>query len=113
MKDNILPLDKDDELKGVFQLLDSEWYNSANRYFRANATYVSPFLLLNKIAPGARIFKNEMLFFNALFMSKLCPYTELGYGVETPYVNVGGFVAFDNFSFHKIGCKITVSLFGD
>ena len=113
LKDNILPLDKDDELKGVFQLLDAEWYNSANRYFRANATYVSPFLLLNKIVPGARIFKNEMLFFNALFMSKLCPYTEFGYGVETPYVNVGGFVAFDNFSFHKIGCKITVSLFGD
>ena len=113
LKDNILPLDKDDELKGVFQLLDAEWYNSANRYFRANATYVSPFMVLHKVLPGVRFFKNEMLFFNALFMSSLCPYTEFGYGVETPYVNVGGFVGFENFSFYKIGCKITVSLFGD
>ena len=82
-------------------------------FYTRNKNNCRTVLLLNKIAPGARIFKNEMLFFNALFMSKLCPYTELGYGVETPYVNVGGFVAFDNFSFHKIGCKITVSLFGD
>ena len=111
LRDNILPLDKDDELKGVFQLLDSEWYNSANRYFRVNATCVSPFIILQQVLPPVKIFKNEMLFFNMLFLSKLHPYTEYGYGVETPYLNIGFFAGFENFSFHKFGCKITVSLF--
>lgn len=113
LKDNILPLDKDDELSGVFQLLDSEWYNSANKYFRANLTYVSPFLVLQKVLPQVRFIKNEMLFHNLLFISKLHPYTEYGYGVETPYVNLGIFAGFENLSFHKIGCKITISLFED
>ncbi len=113
LKDNILPLDKDDELKGVFQLLDSEWYNSANRYFRVNATCVSPFIILQQVLPQVKFFKNEMLFFNMLFLSKLHPYSEYGYGVETPYLNVGFFAGFENFSFHKIGCKITISLFED
>lgn len=111
--DNILPLDKDDELSGVFHLLDSRWYNSANRYLRANAAYVSPFLVLQKVLPRVKFFKNEMLFFNLLFISDLCPYFELGYGVETPYVNLGVFTGFENFSYHKIGFKITVSLFDD
>ncbi len=113
LKDNILPLDKDDELSGVFQLLDSEWYNSANKYFRANAAYVSPFLVMQKVLPQVRFIKNEMLFFNMLFISKLHPYCEYGYGVETPYVDLGIFAGFENFSFHKIGCKITISLFED
>lgn len=111
LRDNILPLDKDDELIGVFHLLDSRWYNSANRYFRANAVYVSPFLMLQKLLPRVSVLKNEMLFFNLLFISDLCPYTEVGYGVETPYLNLGIFVGHENFSFHKIGFKVTVSLF--
>lgn len=113
LRDNILPLEKDDELTGVFQMLASEWYNSANRYFRANATYVSPFLMLQKVLPRVNIFKNEMLFFNLLFISDLCPYTELGYGVETPYLNLGVFAGFENFSFYKIGFKVIISLFED
>lgn len=113
LKDNILPLDDDDELSGVFQLLDSEWYNSANKYFRANATYVSPFLVWQKLLPQVKFIKNEMLFFNLLFISKLHPYSEFGYGVETPYVNMGLFAGFENAAFHKVGCKITISLFED
>ncbi len=113
LKDNILPLDDDDELSGVFHLLDSEWYNSANRYFRANASYVSSFIFINKVLPRVNIFKNEMLFFNMLFMSKLHPYTEWGYGGQTPYLNVGFFVGFENTRFYKVGFKVTVSLFED
>lgn len=111
LKDNILPLDETDELSGIFHLLDSEWYNSASRYFRANAAYASSFLVLHKLLPSVNVFKNEMLFFNMLFMPKLSPYTELGYGVQTPYVNLGVFAGFEELRFHKIGCKITISLF--
>lgn len=113
LKDNILPLDKNDELSGIFQLLDSEWYNSANKYFRLNAAYVSPFIVLQKLLPQVNIFKNEMLFYNMLFLSKLHPYSEMGYGVETPYLDFGIFAGFENYKFHKIGCKITISLFED
>ncbi len=111
LHDNILPLDKDDELSGVFHLLDSRWYNSANRYFRLNTAYVSPFLMMQRVLPRVNVIKNEMLFFNLLFISDLCPYAELGYGMETPYLNFGVFAGFENFSFHKIGFKVTVSLF--
>lgn len=113
LKDNILPLDEDDELSGIFHLLDSEWYNSANKYFRVNMAYVSPFLVFQKALPQVKFIKNEMLFCNLLVISKLHPYSELGYGVETPYVNLGIFAGFENLSFHKIGCKITISLFED
>lgn len=111
LKENIMALDDDDELSGVFQLLDSEWYNSATRYFRANAAYTSSFLVMNRVLPRVNIFKNEMLFFNMLFMPKLSPYTEIGYGVQTPYIDLGVFAGFEELQFHKIGCKITISLF--
>lgn len=113
LRDNILPLDDDDELSGIFHLLDSEWYNAANKYFRVNAAYVSPFLVLQKALPQVNFIKNEMLFCNILFISKLYPYSEVGYGVQTPYVNLGLFAGFENLSFHKIGWKITISLFDD
>jgi hypothetical protein len=61
--------------------------------------------------PRARFIKNETLYAGILFISHLCPYWECGYGVETPYVNVGAFVGFEKATFHKIGFKMTFSLF--
>lgn len=111
LKNNNLPFDKDDELSGVFQLLDAEWYNSANKYVRANFTYQSPFLFLQKLLPSARIIENEALYGNILFISHLHPYFECGYGVDTPYINTGFFVSFENYSYHRVGFKVSFSLF--
>lgn len=113
LKPNNLPVERSDELGGVFQLLDSDWYNSANRYFRANATFVSPFLLFQRAFPRVRFIKNECIYLNMLAISHLLPYTEIGYGIETPYVDTGIFVSAKNHKFHQIGYKITVSLFRD
>lgn len=111
LKNNLLPLDKGDDVRGEFQLLSSEWYNSANKYIRAAVAYESPFLAVQKLLPSARFVKNEALYCNVLFISHLLPYTELGYGVETPYVNLGFFVSFENMKFGRLGYKISFSLF--
>ena len=111
LKNNLLPLDKGDDVRGEFQLLSSEWYNSANKYIRAAVAYESPFLAVQKLIPSARFVKNEAVYCNVLFISHLLPYTELGYGVETPYVNLGFFVSFENAEFGRLGYKISFSLF--
>ena len=113
LKDNLLALDKEDELSGVFQLLDREWYNAAKKYVRLNASYESPLLLLHRIAPRVSFIKNETIYAGMRFISHLCPYWECGYGVETPYINVGFFAGFEKVSFHKIGFKVTISLFNE
>ena len=113
LKPSNLPVDRSDKLGGVFQLLDSEWYNSANKYFRANATYESPFMMLQKMMPRVNFLQNEKTYFNLLIMSQLLPYTEIGYGVETPYLDLGVFVSLRNTQFYKVGYKISVSLFRD
>lgn len=110
---NNLPVDKSDELDGTFQLLDSEWYNAANKYMRFHVTYESPFLVLQRVLPRIRFFKYERIYLNTLFISHLMPYSELGYGVETPYVDTGIFVGFENHKFHAFGYKFTISLFKD
>ena len=111
LKDNLLPIDKEDEMSGVFHLLDREWYNAANHYLRLNTGYESPFLFLQRVVPQVDFIKSESLYAGMLFISHLCPYWECGYGVETPYVNLGVFSGFEMFRFHKIGFKVTFSLF--
>ncbi len=113
LRHNSLPVDRSDELDGVFQLLDSEWYNAANKYFRTNVTYLSPFFLLQRMLPRVNFIKNERLYFNMLFISHLTPYSEVGYGVGTPYIDLGLFMCGKNHKFHKIGFRINVSLFRD
>ena len=113
LKQSNLPVERSEELGGVFQLLDSEWYNAANKYARAHLTYEAPFLSLQKLFPRVRLFQNEYIYYNMLFISHLHPYMELGYGVATPYVNMGLFVSSQNLQMHRIGYKITLSLFAD
>lgn len=113
LKPNNLPVERNDELGGVFQLLDSDWYNSANRYFRANVTFVSPFLLFQRAFPRVRFIKNECVYLNLLAISHLLPYSEIGYGIETPYIDTGFFLSAKNHKFHQVGYKITISLFRD
>ena len=113
LRENNLPVERNDEIGGVFQLLDSEWYNAAKKYFRLHATYESPFFVVQRLFPKARLVENERLYANVLIMSHLTPYSELGYGIGTPYIDVGFFVSAKELKFHSVGYKITVSLFGD
>ncbi len=108
-----IPEGWNDEIGGTFQLLDSHWYNSSSRYFRANMTYESPFILLRPFNRWLGMIQHERLYGGVLFMPHLNPYIELGYGIETHIFDVGVFVSCINGKYDAVGCKFTFELFND
>lgn len=108
-----LPVGWNDEIGGVFQLLDSRWYNASNSYLRGHITYESPFFLLHHIFKNTNVIQRERLYLNVLYIGQMNPYTELGYGLENPIFDAGFFVSNQNGRFHSVGCKITLSLFDE
>lgn len=106
-----LPVGWNDEIGGVFQLLDRHWFNSSDHYLRTHLTYEAPFLLLPLLSRKVRIVDSERLYLSTLFTDRLAPYVELGYGVGTHIFDVGVFVNNLNGKFSDFGCKFTFELF--
>ncbi len=106
-----LPVGWNDDIGGVFQLLDRRWYNSSTQYVRANLTYEAPFLLLTHLRKYTQYILNERLYLNMLRMPRLHPYTELGYGIGTNVFDFGLFVSFANWKYDEVGVKFTFELF--
>lgn len=106
-----LPVGWNDEIGGVFQLLDGRWYNSSREYVRAHFTYEAPFLLLRHLMKYTQYVLNERLYFNALAVPHLKPYLEIGYGIGTHVFDFGVFASFANWKYQEIGCKFTFELF--
>ena len=106
-----LPVGWNDEIGGVFQVLDSRWYNSSRRYVRGHFTYEAPFLILRHLMKYTRYVQNERIYISALSMPHLQPYLEVGYGIGTHVFDVGVFVSSENWKFGGIGCKFTFELF--
>lgn len=86
-----LPVGWNDEIGGVFQVLDSRWYNSSRRYVRGHFTYEAPFLILRHLMKYTRYVQNERIYISALSMPHLQPYLEVGYGIGTHIFDVGVF----------------------
>ncbi|MDR0961222.1 MAG: DUF5686 family protein [Mediterranea sp.] len=106
-----LPVGWNDEIGGVFQLLDGVWYNSSRKYLRAHAVYQSPFVLLTRLRKITRYVLSERFYLNGLIMPQLKPYVEIGYGVGTHIFDVGFFVSFANWKYEEVGVKATFELF--
>ena len=106
-----LPVGWNDEIGGVFQVLDSRWYNSSRRYVRGHFTYEAPFLVLRHLMKYTRYVQNERIYVSALSMPHLQPYLEVGYGIGTHIFDLGVFVSSENWKFGGIGCKFTFELF--
>lgn len=106
-----LPMGWNDDIGGVFQLLDGRWYNSSRKYLRGHLTYEAPFLLLRHLKKYTQYVLNERLYFNALIVPHLKPYLEVGYGIGTHIFDVGLFASFANWGYNEIGCKFTFELF--
>lgn len=106
-----LPVGWNDEIGGVFQLLDGRWYNSSKRYLRAHLTYEAPFLLMPHLVKYTRYVENERLYLNVLSMPHLRPYVELGYGIGTHVFDFGFFIGSEEWKSPQIGCKFTFELF--
>lgn len=106
-----LPTGWNDDIGGVFQLLDSRWYNSSRRYVRGHVVYETPFLLMRHFQKYTQHVLNERLYFNMLFVPHLNPYIELGYGIGTHIFDFGVFTSFANWQYEEIGVKFTFELF--
>lgn len=106
-----LPVGWNDEIGGVFQVLDGRWYNSSRRYVRGHFTYEAPFLLLRHLMKHTRYVQNERIYVSALCMPHLQPYMEVGYGIGTHIFDFGVFVSSENWKFGGVGCKFTFELF--
>ena len=106
-----LPTGWNDDMGGVFQLLDSRWYNSSRQYASATVTYETPFLLFPYFGRLSRHVFSERLYAGALIVPHLRPYIELGYGMGTRVFDVGVFASFANWKYSEIGAKVTFELF--
>lgn len=108
---NNLPVGWNDDIGGVFQLLDGRWYNSSHQYLRGHFTYESPFLFWPHLIKYTNFIENERLYLSVLFVPHLTPYVEVGYGIGTHIFDVGVFVGSVNGKFSDFGCKFTFELF--
>ncbi len=106
-----LPTGWNDDIGGVFQLLDGRWYNSSRNYVRGHVTYEAPFLLLPHLSKYTKYVLNKRLYCNMLFVPHLNPYIELGYGIGTHVFDFGLFAGFANFKYQEVGVKFTFELF--
>lgn len=106
-----LPTGWNDDFGGVFQLLDRRWYNSSRHYTRGHVTYESPFLLLRHLNKYAQYVLNERLYLGVLYVPRLSPYVELGYGIGTNIFDFGAFISFANWKYSEVGVKFTFELF--
>ncbi|KAA6343303.1 hypothetical protein EZS27_009023, partial [termite gut metagenome] len=106
-----LPVGWNDDISGVFQLLDRRWYNSSRHYVRANITYETPFLFLSHLRKFTYNILNERLYAGMLIVPRMNPYWEIGYGIGTHVFDAGVFVNNINGKFSHLGFKITFELF--
>ena len=111
LRRNNLPDDWNDDIGGTFQLLDSRWYNWSNKYLRGHVSYETPFLIFRQLRKYVNLIETERLYGGILFMPRLIPYVELGYGIGTHVFDCGAFVSFTRGRFDSFGCKFTFELF--
>ncbi len=108
---NSLPVGWNDDIGGTFQLLDTRWFNSLDKYVRANFAYESPFIFMRQLRKYTRYVLNERVYLNTLVVPHLKPYMEFGYGIGTHIFDLGFFVSAANWKYFEVGFKITFELF--
>ena len=101
----------DDDWSGEFELLDGNWYNAADYYLRAHATYESPLLLLSWIPIAGQVLERERIYVSILGMRRMSPYVECGYGFTNRVFSMGMFTAFSNKGYDGFGFKFGFELF--
>jgi len=102
-----------DDWMGEFQLLNSNWYNASEYYVRTNITYESPLMLLSRLPLAGRFIEMERIYVNTLYVERLHPYMECGYGFTNRYFSLGVFMASSNHAFEGVGCRFSFELFRD
>ncbi|MCD8319119.1 MAG: DUF5686 family protein [Paraprevotella sp.] len=106
-----IPQGWNDEIGGVFQTLDRQWYNASPYYVRGHITYEAPFLLLRHLLKYTNHVQNERLYLNMLTMDHLGPPFEIGYGIGTFIFDMGIFLSVEKINRIGFGYKFTFELF--
>lgn len=110
-RDNNIPGGWKDDWTGEFELLNSNWYNASDYYFRINTTYESPLMLLAWIPKIGQIVEKERIYVSALTVRRLYPYIECGYGFTNRVFSMGIFTGFSNKHYEGLGFKFGFELF--
>jgi hypothetical protein len=112
-RENNIPGGWSDDWSGEFESLNSNWYNASRYYIRTNTTYESPMMLLSWLPFIGRFMEIERVYASTLFVNKLHPYIECGYGFTNRLFSFGLFVANQNGHFQNICCKFGFELFSN
>lgn len=112
-RDVTIPGGWNDDWTCEFQLLNSNWYNASEYYVRTNLTYESPLMLLSRLPFVGRLMETERIYVNTLYVERLHPYVECGYGFTNRYFSMGVFMATSNHAFEGVGCRFGFELFRD
>ena len=99
-----------DNMGGVFNILDSKWYYSSPEYMQIHVMYDTPFFLFYRFRFLSKLVLSERIYFSQLFSSSKPSYTEVGYGVGNYIFNIAAFVSFHKYSYTGIGVKFTYEL---
>lgn len=112
-RDNNLPEGWNDDWTGEFQMLNSYKYNISDYYFRGNATYESPLLILYWLPFVGRYIETERIYFNILDARSMHPYMEIGYGIKNRFISGALYVNLNELKFKGMEFKINVELFNN
>ena len=94
-------------------MLNANWYNASDYYFRANATYESPLLFLSFCPIVGQIVEKERIYLSALAVRGLLPYVEAGYGFTNRAFSMGIFTGWSKYGFEGVGMKFGFELFNN
>lgn len=100
-----------DQIGGVFNLLEREWFYASDRYIQAHLMYESPFLLLSLLSKKAsRFVFVERLYFSQLHTPALPIYSEAGYGIGNHIFDIALFASFSRLSYRTLGLRFAFAL---
>jgi hypothetical protein len=102
----------DDQIGGIFNVLEKDWFNASDKYAQVHFMFQSPFIFLQFYKKQA----SKYVFFERLYLSQLWTpelpfFTEIGYGIGNHIFNVGIFAGFEKHRYQNFGVKFAFELF--
>ena len=104
------PRSWNDQMGGVFHLLDSKWYNASNSYAQVHLMYESPFMFLHFVKGIGKEILRERIYVGQLYLPALPSYTEIGYAVGNYIFSAGIFAGFEKTKCNGLGVKFNFEI---
>lgn len=94
-----------------FSLLDNYERSTGRRWFQANLSWYTPYLLLKQMPFLKTKLFDEALHLRTLMVYKNNPYTEIGYSIGwTEMARIALFAGFDRLKYRSVGVSVSLSL---